>query len=142
LRVDHIGIAVRNLDSAIKYYCDGLGLELLKMEDVPKEDIRVAILRAGGMTLELMEPRQNVGVVAKFIQNRGEGIHHISFQVESVEATLRRLKERGIALVDETPRVGVGGRKAAFLHPRSSFGVLIEICEHEDEPGARTPDAG
>lgn len=142
MRVDHIGIAVKNLDSAIKYYREGLGLELLRVEEVPKEDIRVAILKAGEVTLELMEPCQNLGVVAKFIEKRGEGIHHISFRVESVEDTLRLLKERGVALVDETPRTGVGGRKAAFLHPRASSGVLIELCEHQQESGGTNSNAG
>ena len=128
MKVDHIGIAVKNLDEAIKFYRDVLGLELVKVEEVPEGRVRVAMFRAGSTYIELLQGTDPDSAITKFVEKRGEGIHHISIHVEDVDAKTEELKARGVALVYDKPReVAHGERKINFIHPRSAFGVLVEI---------------
>ncbi len=128
--IDHIGIAVNHLDGAIELY-RALGLELEGIHIVEEQKVRVAFLLAGGDTrIELLEPTDAESSVAKFIERRGEGIHHIALKVKDIENVLRKIKDEGMKLVDEKPRVGVDGAKIAFIHPRSTRGVLFELCEN------------
>ena len=128
--IDHIGIAVNNLDEAISLYRDFLGLKLESVHVVEDQKVKVASLSTGEETrIELLEPTESESPVAKFIEKRGEGIHHIALKVRNIEAVLEELKEKGLTLVDEKPRVGVGKAKIAFIHPKSTRSVLIELCE-------------
>ena len=127
--LDHIGIAVSQLDEALQIYEKILGLKLEKIRFVEDQKVRLAFLLAGETKVELLEPTAAESAVARFIEKRGEGMHHIAFKVTNIEGLLKQLKEKGIALVDERPRVGAEGGKIAFLHPKSLKNVLIELCE-------------
>jgi len=129
-RVDHVGIAVRNLEEAVKVW-EGLGLKVEEIEEVPDQKVRTAIFHAGETRIELLEPTAEDSPIAKFIAKRGEGIHHIALGVTNIEEHLKELKERGYRLIDEKPRIGAGGAKIAFVHPKSVTGVLLELCERE-----------
>ncbi|MCZ6600904.1 MAG: methylmalonyl-CoA epimerase [Acidobacteria bacterium] len=130
-RLDHIGVAVRSLEDALAPYKDGLGLIVSEIEEVPTEKVRVAFLPVGETRLELLEPTADDSTIARFLQRRGEGIHHLCFQVDDIEAVLKRLKKAGVELVDEKPRAGAGGSRVAFIHPRGMAGVLVELVEKE-----------
>ena len=127
--LDHIGIAVKNLDEALEIYEGILGLEVENVCAFQEQKVKIAFLMAGETRIELLEPLNNEGPVARFIEKRGEGVHHLAFSVADIEATLKNIKQKGIALVDETPRIGAEGFKIAFLHPRSTKNVLVELCE-------------
>jgi len=127
--LDHIAIAVSNLDEALQIYQNILGLKLEKTIVVEDQKVRLAFLLAGETKIELLEPTAAESAVARFIEKKGEGIHHIALKVSNIGAFLKQLKEKGIALVDEKPRVGAEGRKIAFMHPKSLKNVLIELCE-------------
>lgn len=128
--IDHIGIAVNNLDEAISLYRDVLGLKLEGVHAVEEQKVRVAFFSTGGETrIELLEPTESESPVAKFIEKRGEGVHHIALKVRNIGAVLEELKGKGLKLVDEKPRIGVGGAKIAFIHPKSTRNVLLELCE-------------
>jgi len=128
--IDHIGIAVNNLDEAISLYRDVLGLKLEGVHAVEEQKVRVASFSTGGETrIELLEPTESESPVAKFVERRGEGVHHIALKVRNIEAVLEELKGKGLKLVDEKPRIGVGGAKIAFIHPKSTRNVLLELCE-------------
>jgi len=127
--LEHIGIAVSNLNEALEVYEKILGLKVEKIKVIEEEKIRTALISAGKVKIELMEPTGEEGPVAKFIVNKGEGVHHIAFTVANLEDFLKKIKERGIVLVDEKPRIGVEGYWMAFLHPKSTKSVLIELCE-------------
>jgi len=128
--VDHIGVAVNNLDEAISLYRDVLGLKLEGTHVVEKQKVRVAFFSTGGETrIELLEPTESDSPVAKFIERRGEGVHHIALKVRNIEAVLEELKGKGLRLVDEKQRIGVYGAKIAFIHPKSTRSVLYELCE-------------
>lgn len=128
--IDHIGIAVNNLDEAISLYRDVLGLKLEGVHAVEEQKVLVASFSTGGETrIELLEPTERESPVAKFIERRGEGVHHIALKVRNIEAVLKELKGKGLKLVDEKPRIGVGGAKIAFIHPKSIRNVLLELCE-------------
>jgi len=129
--LDHVAIAVSKLDEALHIYEKILGLKLEKITVVEDQKVRLAFLSAGETKIELLEPTVPESTVARFIEKRGEGIHHIALQVTNIEEALKRLKEKGIALVDERPRVGAEGGKIAFLHPKSLKNVLIELCEKQ-----------
>jgi methylmalonyl-CoA epimerase len=131
-RIDHIGIAVRSIDEAKKFWVDTLGLKLSHVEEVPEQKVRVAMLKAGETTIELLEPTAPDSPVQKFIEKRGEGLHHVTFQTDKLAENLRALKAAGVTLIDEKPRVGAGGAGIAFLHPKSAYGVLVELCEPHD----------
>ena len=128
-KVDHIGIAVENLDVALPYYIDTLGLELLGIEEVSSQKVKVAFIDAGNCKIELLEPIGEEGAIAKFLEKRGEGIHHIAFGVTDIRTRMEELKEKGVRLLQEEPKPGAGGAEVAFLHPKSSFGVLYELCD-------------
>ena len=128
-KVDHIGIAVKNLEEALKFYEDVLGIKCVETEVVEEQKVKVAFLPIGDTEVELLESTTDDGPVAKFIEKKGEGIQHIAYKVDNLEEALEELKEKGIRLIDEKPRYGAGGAKIAFLHPKSTFGVLIELCE-------------
>jgi len=127
--LDHIGIAVKNLDEALDIYGRTLGLKAEKIRVLEEQKVRIAFLSAGGPRIELLEPTDTEGPVARFIEKRGEGLHHITFTVSDIEASLQKLKAKGIAVVDEKPRIGAEGFKVAFLHPKSIKNVLVELCE-------------
>ncbi len=132
LKVDHIGIAVKSIDAAKKLYHDLLGLDDAGSETVEEQKVTTAFFPVGDTEVELLESTAPDGPVAKYIEKRGEGVQHIAFRVENIEAALAELKEKGIQLIDEKPRRGAGGAKIAFLHPKSTYGVLVELCERED----------
>ncbi|MEM2988192.1 MAG: methylmalonyl-CoA epimerase [Candidatus Bathyarchaeia archaeon] len=126
--VDHVGVAVKNLDEAINVYRDIFGFRLLAVHVLPERGVRVALFATGGEThIELLEPLGRDSSVVKFLENRGEGIHHIAVKVDNIEKVLEELKMKGVVLVDEKPRIGVEGKKIAFIHPKSTKGVLLEL---------------
>ena len=127
--IDHIGIAVRSLDERLRFWRDALGLRLAGTEQVASEGVRVAFLPTGGARIELLEADRPDSPVAKFIDKRGEGIHHVTLAVESIQPVLDRLKAAGVPLLDETPRAGAEGTRVAFLHPAAAGGVLVELVE-------------
>ena len=127
--VDHIGIAVQNLEEALEIFEKKLGLKLEGVHEIKEQRVKAAMLLAGETRIELLEPIGQEGPVARFLEKRGEGFHHIAFKVKNIEGLLAQLKEKGIILVDEKPRVGVKGAKIAFLHPKSTKNVLVELCE-------------
>ena len=129
-KIEHIGIAVKSIEESLPFYTEVLGLELLDIEEVPDQKLRVAFLKIGQSNIELLEPTSPDATVAKFLENRGPGIHHIAFAVDDVAKELEAVKSRGIRVIDETPRIGAHGAKIAFLHPKSGGGVLIELCQH------------
>lgn len=126
--IEHIGIAVSDLQSAIHFYEDILGLECYGVEDVPDQKVRTAVFRIGDSKIELLESTDPEGPVGRFIEKRGEGIHHIAFAVENVTEALREIEGKGVQLIDKQPRKGAEGLSIGFLHPKSSFGVLTEFC--------------
>lgn len=129
LKVEHIGIAVKENDAAKKLFGDILGLRYNKSETIAEQKVNTTFFDVGDTDVELLEATSPESTVAKFIQKKGEGIQHIAFLVENIEESLAELKANGIQLIDEKPRRGAGGTKVAFLHPRSTFGVLIELVE-------------
>lgn len=128
-KVDHIGVAVANLDETLKFYTDALGLELHGTETVAEQKVKVAFLPVGDTEIELLESTEPDGPIAKFIEAKGQGIQHIAFRVDDIEKALEDMKAKGVRLIDEKPRYGAGGAKIAFLHPKSTNGVLIELCQ-------------
>ena len=128
-KLDHIGIAVRSIEEALGAYTEGLGMELVHREVVASEGAEVAFLPVGETRLELLEPTGPEGVLARFLEKRGPGIHHLCFEVPDIEAALARLKEQGVPLVDSEPRPGAEGCRVAFVHPKGTGGVLIELSE-------------
>ncbi len=127
-KVDHIGIAVKNLEEAIDLY-KKLGFEVKEIEEVEEQKVRVAMLPAGESRIELLEATSDDSPIAKFIEKRGEGIHHIAINVSDIEKALENAKKSGLKLIDEKPRIGAGGKKVAFIHPKSTKGVLLEFVE-------------
>lgn len=130
-KIDHVGIAVKDLEQAIKLYRDQIGLECKGTEVVEEQKVKVAFFPVGESKIELLESTDPDGPVGKYIEKKGEGVHHLSFRVTNIEEKLEQLKEQGVALIDEKPRYGAGGARIAFLHPRSTGGVLVELCERE-----------
>lgn len=131
--INHIAIVVSDLDEALSFYQDALGMKLSYVEPNEEQGVVVAFLPAGDTELELVEPVDPNTGVARFLNKRGSGLHHICFEVDNIEATLAQLAERGVELINPKPVVGTGGRKAAFIHPRSAYGVLIELYEATPE---------
>ena len=128
--VHHVGIAVKNMDEALEIFQKKLGLKLEKITVVEDQKVKSAMLSSGGETkIELLEPTSQDSPVGRFLEKRGEGIHHIALKVRGIEELLKRLKDEGLNLVNETPRIGVEGTKIAFIHPKSTKNVLIELCE-------------
>ena len=127
--VNHIGIAVRNLDEAKKVFSDALGLPCVEEKILPERGVRIAFLSSGNTTVELLEGTGPESTISKFVEQRGSGIHHICFEVEGIERVMRELAADGIRLIDEKPRPGAEGKPVAFVHPKSTLGVLVELIE-------------
>ena len=130
MKIDHIGIATEGIDDALRFWRDALGLEVKHTEVVEEQGVRVAMLPAGEPRIELLEPTGPDSPVAKFLEKRGPGIHHVAVRVDDIRAALARLKAGGARLIDEEPRVGAGGYLVAFVHPSASGGVLLELVQH------------
>lgn len=128
-KVDHIGIAVASLEKALPFYTEVLKLSLLGIEVVESEGVKVAFLQAGETKLELLEPTNEESPIAKFIEKRGEGIHHVALGVDSIQERIDEIKEKGIRMIQDQPKTGAGGALVAFMHPKSTGGVLYELCE-------------
>lgn len=131
MKIDHIGIATRELNDALGVWRDALGLEVDATEAVVEQGVRIAMLPIGETHIELLEPLSHDSPVGKFLDKRGPGIHHVAIEVEDIRASLADLKEKGARLIDETPRRGAGGCLVAFVHPASANGVLLELVQHE-----------
>ena len=132
LKIDHLGIAVDSIEEAKKLFHDILGLRFEGTETVQEQKVTTAFFPVGESEVELLESAAPDGPIAKYLEKRGEGIQHIAFRVDNLERALAELKDKGIRLIDEKPRKGAGGAKIAFLHPKSTHGVLIELSERED----------
>lgn len=127
--IDHIGIAVKSIEQAGKFYTEILGLKIQDIENVADQKVNVAFLPITDSELELLESTEPDGPVSKYIDARGEGVQHIAFRVENIGEALEELKSKGVRLIDQTPRNGAGGARIAFIHPKETNGVLVEICE-------------
>lgn len=136
--IDHVGIAVRSLDEAIPFYRDVLGLRLHEIEEVADQMVRTAVFLSGENRIELLEPTSPESPVARFLEKRGEGIHHLALRTSDVSADLARMKAAGCRLIDERPRPGAGHADIAFIHPQSTHGVLLELCRR-DPAAAEVP---
>jgi methylmalonyl-CoA/ethylmalonyl-CoA epimerase len=131
--IEHIGIAVKNLEETIKYYENVLGLECYTIEEVKDQKVKTAFFMVGQTKIELLESTDPEGPIGKFIDKKGEGIHHIAFAVKNIDTMLIETEAKGIQLIDKTPRKGAEGLDIAFLHPKSTFGVLTEFCENRNK---------
>ncbi len=131
LKVDHIGIAVKNLDETLSFYTDILGLEFDGTETVEEQKVKVAFLPVGDTEIELLESTSEDGPIAKFIEKNGEGVQHIAFQVDNIEEAIAYMQEKGMKMIDEQPRYGAGGASIAFVHPKSSHRVLVELSQRK-----------
>ncbi len=131
-KIDHVGIAVKNIEECRWLYEGNLGLKIKDIEEIPDQKVKVAFLPLGESKIELLESTDPQGPIAKFIAARGEGVQHIALRVDNIEEKLAELKEKGVRLIDEKPRLGAGGARIAFIHPKETFGTLIELCERED----------
>lgn len=129
VRVDHIGIAVNNAESALKFFSQLLGLKLEGEETVAEQKVKTFFLPIGDTEVELLEATAPDSPVAKFLEKRGEGVHHIAFSVEDIDSALKELQDNGIGLIDTKPRIGAGNKRIAFIHPKFTSGVLVELSE-------------
>lgn len=131
--IEHIGIAVKDLEVAIKYYETVFGLECYAVEEVKEQKVKTAFFMIGQTKIELLESTDPEGPIGKFIEKKGEGIHHLAFAVTNLENALTETEANGVQLIDKTPRKGAEGLDIAFLHPKSTFGVLTELCENKNK---------
>jgi methylmalonyl-CoA/ethylmalonyl-CoA epimerase len=131
LKIDHLGIAVNSIDQGKNFWMDVLGLEFEGSETVDEQKVTTAFFPVGESEVELLESTAPDGPIARYLEKKGEGIQHVAFRVENIDSALQELKEKGIRLIDEKPRKGAGGAKIAFLHPKSTNGVLVELCERD-----------
>lgn len=131
LKVDHIGVAVKSIEETRKLYQDILGLTHLGSETVEEQKVTTAFFPVGDTEVELLESTAPDGPIAKYLEKRGEGVQHVAFRVENIEEALEELKAKGVQLIDQKPRRGAGGAKIAFLHPKSTYGVLVELCQRD-----------
>ncbi len=129
--LDHIGIAVKSIEQAGKFYTDIMGLKIEDIETVEEQKVNVAFLPITDSEVELLESTEPDGPVAKFIDSKGEGVQHIAYRVENIEEALEELKEKGVRLIDQKPRKGAGGAMIAFIHPKETNGVLVELCQRD-----------
>jgi methylmalonyl-CoA/ethylmalonyl-CoA epimerase len=127
--IDHIGIAVNSIEEGKNFFSDILGLQLQKTETIGEQKVKTGFFPITDSELELLESTSPDGPVAKYIASRGEGMQHIAFRVENIDEALKELKEKGVRLIDQEPRKGAGGARIAFIHPKESHGVLVELCE-------------
>ncbi len=132
-QIDHLGIAVADLEKAIALYRDVLGLKFVGIEDLPDRGLRVAVFVVKGVHIELLESTSPESAIGKFIEKKGEGLHHVAFKTDGVQEELDRLADAGIALIDKNAQPGAHGSQVAFLHPKSTRRVLMELCEHGSE---------
>ncbi|MDQ3684234.1 MAG: methylmalonyl-CoA epimerase [Acidobacteriota bacterium] len=133
MKIEHIGIATHSINDALGFWRDALGLDVVGTEEVAEQGVRVAMLPVGESRIELLEPTDPASPVAKFLEKRGAGIHHVAMRVDDIRAALAHLKEKGARLIDESPRVGAGGCLIAFVHPSAAGGVLLELIEESAE---------
>lgn len=131
MKLDHIGLATRQIEDGLAIWRDALGLEVDATEEITEQGVRVAMLAIGDTHVELLEPLSQDSPVGKFLAKRGPGIHHVAVAVEDIHASLAELKRRGARLIDETPRVGARGCLVAFIHPTATNGVLLELVQHQ-----------
>ena len=131
LKIDHLGIAVNSIEEGKGFWSDVLGLHFEGAETVQEQKVTTAFFPVGESEVELLESTAPDGPVAKYIEKKGQGIQHVAFRVENIDAALAELKEKGVRLIDETPRIGAGGAKIAFLHPKATNGVLVELCQRD-----------
>lgn len=129
MKINHLGIATKGIDDALKFWSDALGLENVHTEVVEDQKVRVAMLPIGESRVELLEPTSEDSPISKFLEKRGGGIHHIAVEVDDIEASLAQLKDKGMRLIDESPRIGAEGCLVAFVHPSSANGVLLELVQ-------------
>lgn len=128
-KIKHIAVVVPDIDEALSFWRDALGLEVSHVEDVPEQEAAVAFLPTGESAVELVKPTTDTSGLTRYLARRGAGMHHICFEVHDIEATLARLREKGVRLINEEPTIGAGGKKIAFIHPKSTGGVLVELCQ-------------
>ena len=131
--IEHLGIAVKSIEEALPYYEQVLGLKCYNIEEVADQKVKTAFFMVGQIKIELLEPTSEESAVAKFIEKKGEGIHHIAFAVPSVADALAEVEAKGVKLIDKAPRGGAEGLNIAFLHPKSTCSVLTELCEHPEK---------
>jgi methylmalonyl-CoA/ethylmalonyl-CoA epimerase len=131
--IEHIGIAVRNIEEQLPYYEQILGLKCYNIETVEDQKVKTAFFKVGETKIELLEPTSPDSTIAKFIETRGEGVHHIAYATNSVKDALKKAEDKGVQLIDKEPRKGAEGLNIAFLHPRSTGRVLTELCEHPEK---------
>ena len=130
-KIDHIGIAVKNLNETLNFYENILGLKSAGTETVEEQKVKVAFLPIGDTEVELLESTEEDGPIARYIAKNGEGVQHIAYKVDDIEKAIDEMKNKGIRMIDEKPRYGAGGAKIAFRHPKSTYGVLIELCQRD-----------
>ncbi len=128
-KIDHLGIAVRSIEAARKFYEEVLGLECERQEEVTSQSVRVAFFKVGDIHIELLEPTSDDSPISAYLDKKGEGIHHIAYLTDDIEGQLKSARDKGCALIHETPIEGAGGKRVAFVHPKSTFGVLTEFCK-------------
>ncbi len=131
--IEHIGIAVKNLEESITFYENVLGLECYAIEEVADQKVRTAFFKLGQTKIELLESTDPEGPIGKFLEKKGEGVHHMAFAVKGIEGALAQMDEKGVRLIDQKPRKGAEGLDIAFLHPKSTHGVLMELCEDKNK---------
>jgi methylmalonyl-CoA/ethylmalonyl-CoA epimerase len=128
-RIDHVAILVDNLDTTLSFWQDALGMELTHIQDIPAEQAQIAFLPTGGSEVELVRPTSGDSGLARYLEKRGPGMHHLCLEVDDIAGMLAQLKEKGVQLINEEPRQGTNGRKYAFIHPKSANGVMVELYE-------------
>ena len=128
-KINHVAIVVPDIDAALAFWRDALGMELSHVKEVPEQETQVAFLPAGDSEVELVQPTTETSGMARYMEKRGPGMHHVCLEVDDIEAMLAQLKAKGVQLINEEPTVGAGGRKIAFIHPKSAGGVLVELYE-------------
>jgi methylmalonyl-CoA epimerase len=130
-KIDHIGVAVKSVENSLHIFKDILGMKCSGEEVVKEQDVKIAFLLIGESKIELLESTSPDGNIARYIEKKGEGIHHIAFEVDNLDSILKNLQLEGVQLIDKEPRYGAGGARIAFLHPKSTNGILVELCEHK-----------
>ncbi len=129
IKVDHIGVAVNSIEASLKFFANTLGLKLEGQETVAEQKVTTAFLPVGDTEVELLQSTAPDGPIAGFIEKKGEGVQHVAFLVDDIEGALKELEAKGIRLIDKVPRKGAGGKKIAFVHPKDTYGVLVELCQ-------------
>ena len=128
-KINHIAVAVSDIESSLSFWRDALGLELAELRDVPAESAQIAFLPVGGTEVELVRPTTDDSGLAKYIEKRGEGLHHLCLETDDIASMMAQLKEKGVQLINKSPRTGADGKKYAFIHPKSTGGVLVELYQ-------------